>query len=425
MKKIPFYILMALTFVIEVVMCIVMLNKMNITLQDAVVVNECLHSVSEHYGDEASYSDALSYVLIDMEGNVMYQTDSNLSTSVNEAIKNNDTILDVIVEDKLVGRLLIHNATVDRMNAYRRDLRNMLVIMMVVQLFLAFSYALYLKKTILAPFEKLSSFAVRVASGNLDLPLELDRGHIFGSFTEAFDLMRSELKKAKLAEKKANDEKKEVIAKLSHDIKTPVASIKSSSEFGYEIAGDDNTKKLFNQINVKSDQITTLVDNLFNSSVNDVTEIAVSPMPYQGQLLLDMIRTADYKNRIVACNENSYDKIQPLDCMLYIDKLRMQQALDNIFMNSYKYADTNIEVETKLEEEYLVVSIRDFGEGVKKEELPLLKEKFKRGSNITEKEGAGLGLYLANFYIEKMNGRLTLANANPGFVATFYIRRCS
>ena len=58
----------------------------------------------------------------------------------------------------------------------------------------------------------------------------MDKKHIFGSFSEAFDLMRSELKKARINEKKANDAKKEIVAKLSHDIKTPLSAIELYSK---------------------------------------------------------------------------------------------------------------------------------------------------------------------------------------------------
>ena len=58
--------------------------------------------------------------------------------------------------------------------------------------------------TIIKPFCKLKSFAQRVAGGNLDIPLAMDRQNLFGSFTESFDLMRTELKKARIAEAEAN-----------------------------------------------------------------------------------------------------------------------------------------------------------------------------------------------------------------------------
>ena len=108
-------------------------------------------------------------------------------------------------------------------------------------------------------------------------------------------------------------------------------------------------------------------------------------------------------------------------CMLFADKLRLQQVFDNIFANSYKYADTKINVSISAEDCFLVVSIEDCGGGVEETELPLLKEKFKRGSNTKNIEGAGLGLYISDYCMRKMNGRLDIENGTSGLRVTVWI----
>ena len=414
MRKIPFYLALVLSIVMEAVLFLSISGKMQDVKQDPVKINACLHAVSENFGDESQYPDTLYYSVIDENGSLLYSNKADMSRSLNEAIRNNDTILDVVVDGSVLGKIIFHNDMSDRIAAYRRQMIISAVVISLVQMILVLGFFFYLHRKILNPFAKMNAFAVRVAQGNLDLPLMLDRGHVFGAFTEAFDLMRSELKKARTAEKRANDEKKEVIAKLSHDIKTPVASIKSTSEVGYELSGEERTKEMFHLINAKSDQITTLVDNLFNSSVHEVTEIAVNPSAYSSEILTEMIEKADYLGKA--------GSFQVPDCRIYVDKIRLQQALDNIFMNSYKYAGTDIGVSVTLQEEQLIIRIADTGDGVAEEELPLLKEKYRRGSNVTGKDGAGLGLYLTNYYLDKMGGSLVLENADPGFVVYLNIR---
>ena len=92
-------------------------------------------------------------------------------------------------------------------------------------------YFIFLKKRVVEPFGKLRGFAESVAAGDLETPLEMDRGNIFGAFTESFDIMREELKSSRLREETAVKSRKEMIAELSHDIKTPVASIKAMTDF--------------------------------------------------------------------------------------------------------------------------------------------------------------------------------------------------
>ncbi|MBR6483380.1 MAG: HAMP domain-containing histidine kinase, partial [Clostridiales bacterium] len=354
----------------------------------------------------------LDYVVLDEQGKVVYKTADGLSGSVNDAIKHNDTILDL---EKHPGfKIVINNTSSEQVREYKNGIIISILSLSLVQLILVISYYLYLHKTIIIPFKKLKDFSSRVAGGNLDIPLEMDRKNIFGSFTESFDIMRQELKKARAAEKKANDDKKEMVAKLSHDIKTPVASIKSSSEIGYEMAKDQKIKDYFNMINIKSDQITVLVDNLFNSSVQDITEIPVSPVEVRSDIVYDLIRNSDYLNKASA--------FEIPECSVFADKLRLQQSFDNIFMNSYKYADTDIEVKSYIMDEYLVIEISDKGPGVSENELPLLKEKYKRGSDAKAKDGAGLGLYLTDYFLTNMDGKLELRNNEPGFTAVLYLR---
>lgn len=414
MKKGFFAVLLILSFLVEAALCIVLYNKLEDVKQDVVAVNACLKQIENNYGDESQYSTDIDYTLIDNDGNVLFKTADDLSESVTEAVSNSDSIVDVVVDGEVVGKMIVHNTTSNLVARYKILLIGGIAVISLMQLIVITGFYIYLRRTITEPFGKLNDFAVRVAGGNLDMPLNMDKAHVFGSFTEAFDMMRVELKKARQAEKEANDAKKEMVAKLSHDIKTPVASIKSSSEIGYEISKDEKTRHYFNLINEKSDQVTTLVANLFNSSVNDITEISVTPLEYNSEILETIIRSSDYLNKAGA--------FEVPRAQIYVDKLRIQQVFDNLFMNSYKYADTDIDVECEKGSGYIVVSIRDKGLGVAENELPLLREKYKRGSNSEGKDGAGLGLYLTDYFMNEMDGKLVIENASPGLKVSVYIR---
>ncbi|MCR5329365.1 MAG: HAMP domain-containing histidine kinase [Saccharofermentans sp.] len=414
MKKAPFIIILVLIFIAEALMCFFMVSGIQDLRTDPVKVNECMYSVAENYGDESKYDRQLDYVVIDNEGNLLYKTKDGLSESINEAIKTRGLILDLEVDGKIVGKIIFDYSMDEQLNAVKRNVIILFAVIGAMQLAVVAVWYIYIRKTVIKPFNDLNSFASRVAEGNLDIPLSMDEGHVFGEFTEAFDMMRTELKKARIAEKKASDDKKEMVAKLSHDIKTPVASIKSTSEIGYEVTKEERTKEMFGVINSKTDQIKSLVDNLFNSSIQDVTEIAVNPGTYESVDIMPLIKNADYLNKA-----GSFDIPS---CSVYMDKLRLQQVFDNIFMNSYKYANTSVTVYAETTGDYLVIRIADEGPGVKDEELPLLKEKYKRGSNAGDKDGAGLGLYLTDYFMEKMDGKLGLKNLEKGLEAAVYIR---
>lgn len=414
MKKAPFIILLVVTFIAEALACYFMLSKIKDIKTDPVKVNECIYSISENYGDTSKYNKQLDYVIIDNDGKMIYKTREGLSESINEAIKTRGLIIDLTVDGEVKGKVIFDYNIGVQLAEFKQNIIIVFIIIGVLQLVIIISWYIYIKRSMITPFAKLSDFAARVAEGNLDLPLKMDKGHVFGAFTESFDLMRSELKKARLAEKKASDDKKEMVAKLSHDIKTPVASIKSTSEIGMAITKEERTREMFGVIDAKTDQIKSLVDNLFTSSVHDITEIDVNPGMQPSDVISGLIRNADYLNRAGAFSIP--------ECNVFIDKLRLQQVFDNIFMNSYKYADTAMHVNAEISGDYLVIRVSDEGPGVKEEELPLLKEKFRRGSNASDKDGAGLGLYLTDYFMEKMDGQLGLKNLDKGLEVSVYIR---
>ena len=150
-----------------------------------------------------------------------------------------------------------------------------LIIAMFMQCCLCIGYYIYLNHAMVKPFHKMKGFAERIAGGNLDIPLAMDRQNLFGAFTESFDIMRSELKKARIAEAKANTSKKELVAKLSHDIKMPVASIKAAFEVGAALTDNERIRDNYMQIIHKADQINTLITNLFTAALEELEQLPV------------------------------------------------------------------------------------------------------------------------------------------------------
>ena len=110
------------------------------------------------------------------------------------------------------------------------------------------------------------------------------------------------------------------------------------------------------------------------------------------------------------------------ECLIYMDKLRFEQVVDNIVNNSFKYAGTPIYVSFQEKENGISLTIRDKGKGVSEEELVLVKEKFYRWSNAKGKSGSGLGLYLAENFMNQMQGGMECYN-EEGFVTVLFLKK--
>ncbi len=286
---------------------------------------------------------------------------------------------------------------------------------------------------LIRPVDELTAFSSEIAKGNLEVPLPRHGHGLFGNFTEAFDIMRLALKEARSREIDSEMARKEIVTKLSHDIKTPAAVIKATCEV-LELklkrsAGEDNEDMLekLEIISAKADTIGSLMGNVMQSTINDLEEPDVHVMETDSRIIEDYFgKLKDYGNIVLD------DHISP--CLVYMDKLRMEQVIDNIVGNSYKYAGTDIHVsfsetaDIMMDDgsygKFIKICISDSGPGVREEELPLITEKYYRGSNAADVSagGYGLGLYNVKWYMDKQGGGLDYYN-DKGFVVELMLRK--
>ena len=300
---------------------------------------------------------------------------------------------------------------------------------------LFFLFMIWLKE--LRPIRELQGLAQEIARGNLDVPLPMRRGGFYGGFTESFDLMREELKHSKERELEAEHAKRELVAELSHDLKTPVATIQATCEV-LELScrkklegelSEQQRKDLLNTldktevIRSKAETIGNLVQNVFNATLEDMDEIKIQVSECDSRRIEGYFTNLkDYGNIILESHIP--------ECLVSIDPLRMEQVVDNIVGNSYKYAGTDIRVSfEELDPQpgedrrrYIRITVRDSGPGIPEDELPLVSEKYYRGANAKEKKGYGLGMYLVKRYMEKQGGGMEYYN-DKGFVVELLVRK--
>lgn len=265
------------------------------------------------------------------------------------------------------------------------------------------------------PFQRLQTFAGQIAAGNLDFPLPMKKHQYFGAFTESFDLMREELKRAKESEYQANRSKKELVAELSHDIKTPIATIRAACEVLKMKELNPDVRAKVAVIDAKAGMVGALAGNLFQASLEDLEVLKVEPVYEQSPCIRGMFEEFSGYSEIRIVGE-----VPP--CLVWMDRLRLRQVIDNLVSNSSKYAGTPVTVSFFETKQALGIRIRDEGEGVDEDELLLLTEKFYRGNNAKGKSGSGLGLYLAKLFMEQMYGGIEFYQ-DKGFVAELTLKK--
>ena len=275
---------------------------------------------------------------------------------------------------------------------------------------------LYIYFAILRPFDKLKDFAKEIARGNFNLPLNYERSNYFGQFTWAFDSMRLEITKARKCEAEAIENNKTVIAGLSHDIKTPIASIIAYAE-ALEANIDSNYMTRVKYLNVimnKATEVKKLTDDLFLHSVSEMDKLSFN---LEKLNLLEILKSSinDF-NVNSTINLNEYVN----DAYIMGDRIRIGQIFENIINNSIKYANTKIDISLIDDNNYYLVTIKDYGNGIDDNDMPFIFDKFYRGNNSIGKNGTGLGLYIVKYMIEKIDGKALIENSCGLLVKLFF-----
>lgn len=387
---------------------------------DVVAVNEVVKTAESNWESlrQAEFdATGLTFAILDTAGTVKYETSPGLFTSLNDAIKHNATLIDITSNGQSVGKLIVQSDYKQTFNSIKNRLALTVGLSFFLLGMLCSLYALWLNQTVFKPFNRLQSFASNVARGNLDIPLPMGQNNPFGAFTESFDLMREQLAAARQSEYEANRSKKELVASLSHDIKTPVASIKAVIELMLVSANEDKTIRQLNKIYSKADQIHLLITDMFHAALEEMTELKVTVSEQTSSVLQQMFDKADY-DELVRC--------EPIpSCLVLMDETRLQQVIDNVISNAYKYARTAARVKSRISDGYLEVSIMDYGKGVDPDELPLLFNKFYRGTNAEGQIGSGLGLFISSYLMHGMQGEMECHNRDDGFTVVLRLKLAS
>ena len=346
-------------------------------------------------------------------------------------------VMDFAPDGEVIGKILWNDVS-DWTVSSLRETRRMTLIFWGIVFVVGLAFLLAVDCFLLRPTREMRGLAAEIAKGNLDVPLPIRKHNPFGNLVEGFDLMREELRSSKEREAEAEKAKKELVAELAHDIKTPVATIRATCEV-LEVKQQRRIDQLTDEAAIadaqdvltktqsiahKADMIETLVGSVFAATLEELDHIEVNATEENSTVIEEYFRNLrNYGNIIL---ENPIPS-----CLVYMDRLRMEQVIDNIVGNSHKYAGTDIHVrfdETVGKDRegvgasYVSIRIRDDGPGAPEDELPLLTSKYYRGSTAKNKAGFGMGLYLVRSYMEKQGGGMEIYNDN-GFVVTLYLRK--
>lgn len=217
-------------------------------------------------------------------------------------------------------------------------------------------------------------------------------------------------------------EKKLLLLSLSHDIKTPLNTIKLYEKaLADNLYGSEDEKQYaLGQIGKKVMEIEKYVEEIMTTSREDIIDIKVEQEEFYLSGLMEKVLDI-YKEkcslRMIRLYTGSY-----YDRLLKGDMERSLEVFENIFENAFKYGDgRNIEITFKEEEYCQLIRIYNTGERVSDNDINHIFESFFRGTNSEGKQGSGLGLYICREIMHKMGNEIYAEKCEDGmaFVLVF------
>ncbi|OJG80372.1 hypothetical protein RV10_GL004584 [Enterococcus pallens] len=204
---------------------------------------------------------------------------------------------------------------------------------------------------------------------------------------------------------------KSSITDISHQLKTPVASLKLSLEIALS---EDYTaverQEFSEQAVLQINKLDLMLDGLAKISQMETDLIQINPQKYR---LKQLVKEAINGVIIKALEKEIEIEVGAMDeVTIFVDHKWTLEAISNVLENAIKYspAHTTIQLRSNSLVTYVVLEILDEGPGIPKQEQTLIYQRFYRGENSQQVEGSGVGLYLTRKIIEEQGGAILVKN---------------
>ncbi|MBD5521792.1 MAG: HAMP domain-containing histidine kinase [Lachnospiraceae bacterium] len=313
----------------------------------------------------------------------------------------NMTVKPLVAGEKIVGYVRFDYVTGENSDVFLWTMEGLLLLVCALTLALL----LYIRHKILGPFNALSEMPYELAKGHLSLELKESKSRFFGKFVWGIAMLRDTLKASRNNELRLEKEKKLLLLSISHDIKIPLSAIKlyakALREGIYESERQKHDAAL--QIENKAHEIEEFVKEIVSTASEDIFTIEVENLEFYLKDYIDKVRECyETECRLVMTDltigryENKLLK-GDIDCAF--------EVMENLMDNAFKYGDGKKIAIDFYEEDYCqIISVYSTGNMVSENEMPHLFDSFYRGSNINNKAGNGLGLYINRQIMLKMGG---------------------
>jgi len=293
-------------------------------------------------------------------------------------------------------------------------------VFIIIKEILQFLFLWRLEKRVFKPIDRLKVAVEEIAKGNFNVQVEsketCDLGFI-GLLVDSFNDMAQKLQVSEQMKFEYEEDRKTLIANISHDLKTPITSVQGYIEAILDgvVISPEKVDKYLKTIYQNTVYIDKLIDDLFLFSKLDLQKLDLQFENVQiGAFMEDLMEEFEFELEEKGYNFHYVNKLKG-DCPIKIDSKRLYQAFRNIIDNAVKYGsnnDLNITIEMDRQDDFIGINIEDNGPGIPKGKLPNIFNRFYRIDNERTKDlmSTGLGLAIAKELVQAHGGSITVAS---------------
>ena len=353
-----------------------------------------------------------------MEDKIEFQNSSDtikLYKYINREFKNKIVMYAIKLDEDTYVYI---NSSVEILSSTTNILGSQLIYVTILVLILSLIISYFISKVISKPIVKINETAKKMASGDYKTKFEIDEN--IKELNELVDTLNETCNELS----KTDEVRRELLANVSHDLKTPLTMIKAYSEMIKDISYDDK-EKTFEYLNTIIDET-----NRLNLLVNDILDLSklqsnIDDLNIQKNDINELIKNIvdHFKYSDVSIEYNGIP-----NTIVEIDKKKIEQVIYNLISNAINYVgeDNKIIVNLTKEKEYYLIEVIDHGNGINEKDLEFIWDKYYKTDKTHNRNtiGTGLGLSIVKNILEQHKFEYGVkSKKNKGTTFYFKIKR--
>ena len=256
-----------------------------------------------------------------------------------------------------------------------------------------------------------------IGQGDFSYKIPLDSKDELGMLADSFNNMAMRLKEL-------DDMKSEFISIVSHELKTPLTSMKEAANLLMEGVGGNLAEKQKRLISIMEQGINRLLQTIAELLEMSKLESGIVQLQMEMHEINDIVAVfiSEIKPYADTKGVNLHVRYLQKGCMVMLDKNKILRVLTNLTHNAikYSYEGSDVDVRINQPDEYITVEIEDHGKGIPQEDIPLVFEKFYQSKTTRGHSGMGLGLAISKSIVDAHGGRIyAKSSVGKGSVFTF------